>query len=318
VAELPGIGGPLQVGVALGAGSAAALAEIGALEVLAEAAIPIHQVAGTSAGAVVGAALAADRLRGLRECLEGLSRRQVLRLFDVGWPREGFLRGRRALELVSPHLGDRIEALPRPFAAVATDLRTGDEIVVREGPVFDAVRASIAIPGIFTPWRVDGRLLVDGGLVDPVPVSAARALGAAFVIAIQVLPVPTEPAAADDPGPVAPEPGLIDVGWQATRILTAQVASLRLRADRPDYLLQIPVPAVGTFDLHRTAELVEAGRRSAEQALPELQRALSRAIPRPHGWRRWPARSRRLANDLRTALGPALRARLPHVRAVRP
>ena len=164
---------PLRVGIALGAGSAAALAEIGALEVIARAGIPIHCVAGTSAGAIVGAAFAGGNLSALRAGLEGLSRGRVLRLFDPIWPREGLLQGRRALEFIRPYLGETIEEMKLPYAAIATELRSGDEVLLTRGSVYDAVRASIAIPGIFTPWRVGGRLLVDGGLVNPVPVSAA-------------------------------------------------------------------------------------------------------------------------------------------------
>jgi NTE family protein len=301
---------PVRVGVALGAGSAAAMAEIGALEVLVESGVPVHCVAGTSAGAVVGAAFAAGRVSQLREALAGLSRRGVMRLFDPAWPREGFLHGRRALEFIRPHLGESIEALALPYAAVATDLRTGDEVILDRGSVFDAVRASIAIPGIFTPWRVGGRLLVDGGLVNPVPVSAARALGAEFVIALNVLPLRTEPRpvrsvrdllrpvrAADPPAPEADARdlderlGLVEVVWQASRILASQVASHRLRQDPPGHLLQIPLPEIGMFEVHRTGELAELGRRCAERALPELRSALARAVPLGRRLREWPRRA---------------------------
>jgi NTE family protein len=290
----------LRVGVALGAGSAASMAQIGALEVLDEAGIPVHCVAGASAGALVGAAYAAGRLAEFRGSMEGLSRRNVLRLFDVAWPRQGLLHGRRALEFVRSNLGDQIESLGIPFAAVATDLRSGDEVALTHGAVFDAVRASIAIPGIFTPWRVGGRLLVDGALVNPVPVSTARALGAEFVIAISVLPprVRRKPdkvvqeqlqlahaaeAGAGSGDPVEDRLGLVEIVWQASRILASQLASHRLRQDRPGYLLEIPVPEeLGLFDYHRTRELADLGRQCAERALPELRHALARAVP----WRR--------------------------------
>jgi NTE family protein len=301
---------PLRVGVALGAGSAAAMAQIGALEVLAEAGIPLHCVAGTSAGALVGAAYAAGQLAEFRAAMEGLSRRRVLRLFDLAWPREGLLRGRRMLEFVRPHLGDQIEGLALPYAAVATDLLGGDEVTLTSGSVFDAVRASIAIPGIFTPWRVDGRLLVDGALVNPVPVSTARVLGAEFVIAMNVLPLrePREPdrlvhahlqrvheSEAADPAASSDAEldklGLIEIVWYASRILAAQIATSRLRDDRPGFLLQLPVPDLGVFEFHRTAELVDVGRRAAEQALPELRSALAHAIPLRRRLRGWPRRA---------------------------
>jgi NTE family protein len=294
---------PLRVGVALGAGSAASMAQIGALEVLGESGIPIHCVAGASAGALVGAAYAAGQLSEFRDSMGGLSRRGVLRLFDVAWPREGLLHGRRALDFVRTHLGEEIESLSIPYAAVATDLRTGEEVTLTRGSVFDAVRASIAIPGVFTPWRVGGRALVDGALVNPIPVSTAHVLGAEFVIAMSVLPLrdPRRPsrvlrdhledvhaeedARADGesvPDAVGDRLGLVEIVWQASRILASQIAASRLREDRPGYLLEIPVPDLGLFDYHRTRELVDVGRRSAERALPELRVALARAVP----WRR--------------------------------
>jgi NTE family protein len=301
---------PLRVGVALGAGSAAAMAQIGVLEVLAEAGIPIHCVAGTSAGAMVGAALAAARIGEFRAAMEGLSRRRVLRLLDVAWPREGLLHGLRALEFVRPYLGEAIEDLGIPYAAVATDLRSGDEVMLTQGGVFDAVRASIAIPGIFTPWRVGGRLLVDGGLVNPVPVSTARALGAEFVIAMNVLPLRNgqktarvvhdrleqvhardgADALATNGEEIQDKLGLVEIVWHASRILAAQIASARLRDDPAGFLFQIPVPEVGVFEFHRTAELVEVGRRSAEQALPELRAALANAVPLRRRLVRWQRR----------------------------
>jgi NTE family protein len=299
----------LRVGVALGAGSAAAMAQIGALEVLAEAGIPVHCVAGTSAGAMVGAALAAGRLAEFRAAMEGLTRRRVRRLLDLAWPREGLLHGLRALEFVRPHLGEEIEDLDLPYAAVATDLRSGDEVALTSGGVFDAVRASIAIPGIFTPWRFGSRLLVDGGLVNPVPVSTAHALGAEFVIAMNVLPLRDltsqrvsdhlkELQASDGENGSRPEGeaiqdklGLVEIVWSASRILAAQIATARLRDDPPGFLLQIPVPEVGAFEFHRTAELVEVGRRSAEQALPELRAALARTLPIRRRLRRWQRRA---------------------------
>jgi NTE family protein len=278
------------------------MAQIGALEVLGEAGIPIHCVAGASAGALVGAAYAAGQLSEFRDSMAGLSRRGVLRLFDLAWPREGLLHGRRAIDFVRTHLGEEIEALNIPYAAVATDLRNGDEVALTRGSVFDAVRASIAIPGVFTPWRVGDRTLVDGALVNPIPVSTARALGAEFVIAMSVLPlrdprrpsrilqdhledVRAEEEAHDgEPVPDAVDDrlGLVEIVWQASRILASQIAAGRLREDRPGYLLEIPVPNLGLFDYHRTRELVDLGRRTTERALPELRAALARAVP----WRR--------------------------------
>jgi len=225
----------------------------------------------------------------------------VMRLFDLTWPREGFLYGRRALDLIRPHLGERIEALGLPYAAVATDLMSGEEVLLRSGPVFDAVRASIAIPGIFTPWRIDGRVLVDGGLVNPVPVSAAEALGAEFVIAINVLPLrskrartatvratpPPEAGAEPTAGGMEKRLSLIEVVSQASGIFASEVASHRLSENPPGFLIQVEVPEVGMFGVHRTAELAEIGRRRTEDLIPDLRVALDRALPFKRRFSQW-------------------------------
>jgi NTE family protein len=294
------------------------MAEIGVLEVLSQAGVPIHCVAGTSAGAAVGAAFASGGLEGFRDCLSSLTRRGVLGLFDPVWPREGLLHGRRALEFIRTHIGERIEDLPLRYAAVATDLRTGEEVLLRDGSVADAVRASIAIPGIFTPWRIRGRPLVDGGLVDPVPVSAARALGADFVIAVNVLRLRD----ARDPSrstrdhlrmvgrcgnPAAPGDedtkerlGLTEILWQSSNILSSQVASARLREDRPEYVFHLDVPEIGMFDVHRTAELAEIGRQAANEGLPSLLRRIRRAAPLRHRVRQLLRRARESAGTERS------------------
>jgi NTE family protein len=134
-----------SIGIALSSGGAAGLAHIGVLEVLDEAGIAATHVAGSSAGAIVGAAFAADRLSGLRERFLGLRRRQRMRFFDPTWSPGGLFSGRYGMAFVRPFIGDTIETLPRRFAAIATDLSSGRRAVIRSGPVADAVRASVAI-----------------------------------------------------------------------------------------------------------------------------------------------------------------------------
>jgi NTE family protein len=310
---------PLRIGVALSGGGAAALAHVGVLEELIAAGIPVHCVAGTSAGAMVGAAYAADRLAAFRDTMCSLTRRRVLSLFDPTWPRSGLLEGRRSLELVRAHLGERIEGLSRPFAAVATDLRSGAEVVLREGDVFEAIRASIAIPGLFTPQRWRGRLLVDGGLTNPLPVDVARQLGAQFVIAVSVLALPrdslphardsqsltaqllarflelakpsdqseaAEPPTVDESG-VADEIGLIEVLSEATAVVQARIAAARLREQPPDCIVAVPSREIGLFDFHRATEAVDAGRAAAREALPEIRTALLSAEPLYQKLARW-------------------------------
>lgn len=288
------------------------MAHAGVLEVLTEAGIPIQCVAGTSAGAMVGAAFAAGQLMAFRAVMCSLTRRRVFWLFDPTWPRTGLLEGRRPLELIQPYVGERIESLPLTYAAVATDLRSGEEVVLRQGSVAAAIRASAAVPGILTPERWEGRLLVDGGLVNPLPIDVARQLGAEVVIAVSVLSLAqdTPPRASDSgrssltsqwlarafarggnrqaqgveksvtPALRAPEGdgdlGLIDIISRSTSLVQARIAASMLRAQPPDCLISVPLPHIGLFDFHRSSEAIEAGRRAAEEALPAIRDALAR------------------------------------------
>jgi NTE family protein len=295
------------------------MAHVGVLEELAAAGIPIQCVAGTSAGAMVGAAYAADQLGAFRDTMCALTRRRVLSLFDPTWPRSGLLEGRRSLELIRPHVGQRIEGLARPFAAIATDLRSGTEVVMREGDVLEAIRASIAIPGLFTPQRWRGRLLVDGGLTNPLPVDVARQLGAQFVIAVTVLALPedTRPRrgepqrltaqllarfldseeaprleeAEETPGVpegnLADDIGLIEVLSKASSVVQARIAAARLREQPPDCIVAVPSRKIGLFDFHRAAEAVDAGRIALREALPEIRNALLAAEPLYQKLTRW-------------------------------
>lgn len=176
-----------RVGLALGSGSARGLAHIGALRAIQDAGLRVDCVAGTSMGALIGAVFAAGKLDELEATFLSFDWEKVVSFFDVVLPKSGLLDGAKVSALVREYVQSAsIEALPTPFAAVVTDIVSGTEIVIDRGDVIDAVRASIAVPGIFTPVRSNGRILVDGGLVNPVPVSVARALGADFVIAIDL------------------------------------------------------------------------------------------------------------------------------------
>lgn len=175
------------VGLALGSGSARGLAHIGVLRALDEAGVTVDVVAGTSIGALIGAVHAAGKIDLLAETFRAFDWRRMASFFDVVLPTSGLLDGARISAMVRDHVpSEAIAELRLPFAAVATDIATGQEVVIREGDVIEAVRASISVPGILTPVRRDGRFLVDGGLVNPVPVSAARGLGARFVIAVDL------------------------------------------------------------------------------------------------------------------------------------
>lgn len=176
-----------RVALVLGAGGARGLAHIGVIEVLLSRGYEISAVAGSSMGALVGGIHAAGELETYRDWVERLVRNDVLRLLDISFGAPGFIRGERIIATLREMVGEhRIENLPIPYVAVATDLATQREVWFQRGPLFDAIRASIAIPLVFTPHEVQGRELVDGGLLAPLPVAATRAFHCDAVIAVDL------------------------------------------------------------------------------------------------------------------------------------
>lgn len=190
------------LGLALGSGGARGWAHIGVIRALEEAGIQIHAIAGSSIGAFVGAIYAADELDDLEAFVQTLNWRAIVSYFDVVFPSTGLLDGSRIYDLLSEHLYDRqIEDTNIPFCCVATDLETGSPVCLEQGRLADAVRASISMPGIFTPFEHSGRHLGDGGIVNPVPVDVARRLGVDVVLAVNLNhPTPPDeaPAATGD------------------------------------------------------------------------------------------------------------------------
>jgi len=176
-----------RLGLVLGSGSARGWAHIGVLQVLREEGVQPDVVCGASIGALVGAAYAGGELDRFAEWVLGLGMRDVFGFMDFKLS-GGMLKGEKLIAFWRSHFADfDIENSPLPFAAVATDLHSGAEVWLREGSIADAVRASIALPGLFTPVQLqDGRLLVDGGIVNPVPTSLARAMGADIVMAVDL------------------------------------------------------------------------------------------------------------------------------------
>lgn len=178
---------PLKIGVALGSGSARGWSHIGVLKQLMAMGIEPHVVAGTSIGALVGACYAADKLEELESWVVSLGWRDVVSLLDVKFS-GGLIEGRKVFQFFEQHMPElTFEQLGKSFGAVATDLESGREIWLQHGRLAEAVRSSISLPGLFTPYRAkNGRYLVDGGLVNPVPVSLCRAMGADLVIAVNL------------------------------------------------------------------------------------------------------------------------------------
>jgi NTE family protein len=176
-----------RVSLVLGAGGARGIAHIGAIEVLEERGYQLAGIVGSSMGALVGGIHAAGRLREYRDWVSELERSDVLRLLDFSFGFPGLIRGDKLMGVLRELIGEhKIESLDIPFTAVATDLRSQREVWLNRGPLFDAIRASIAIPMLFTPQTIDGRDLVDGGLLAPVPIAATRQVHADLVIAIDV------------------------------------------------------------------------------------------------------------------------------------
>ncbi len=311
-AKSSGRNGPIM-GLALGGGGARGFAHIGILQVLQEAGITAGAVAGTSIGALIGAGYAAGSLERLAEAARSIRLRDIPKLLSPSWSLSGVFSGSNAIEWLSSLIEvERIEALSMPYAAIATDINTGARVVIKRGTLSTAVRASISIPGIFTPIPRGRRMLVDGGIVDPLPVDAARGLGAGFVIAVDLFsddatvdPLPLEkPNSALEPTlgylrrllPAESQPrtrrkrhipNALEVIERTLVISQHELTQARLKSHPPDFLLNPPVGEIGVLDFHRGEEGIELGRESARKHLPELRAALEEHERRHHGWRRW-------------------------------
>ena len=261
----PSTPAPRRVSLALGSGGARGWAHLGALRALRERGIEVAAVAGTSMGALVGVFLAAGRLDALESVASTLDWKQLARFLGEFTPsRSGLTEGHRLLKEAAPLLrAQTFSDLSLPYRAVATDLETGEEAVLSEGPLLPAVRASISIPGLFTPVRLGGRWLVDGGLVNPVPVNVARALAPGLpVVAIDV--TQGMPAA---PSSSAKAPPMTDVLTRTIRIAESRLAAYRRAEDPPDLLVEVPVGPIGTLDFLRAPEASSLGHDATVSAL---------------------------------------------------
>lgn len=300
-----------RIGIALGSGSARGWAHIGVLRALAREGIEPQIIAGCSIGAFVGAVAAADDLDKLGSWVESLGWQEVVGLMDMGL-RGGLIKGDRLIGFFERNFVDRdFVALRHTFGCVATDLQNGHEVWLREGSVSAAVRASIALPGLLTPSWLDGRLLVDGGLVNPVPVSLARAMGADIVIAVDLnsdvvgaawrnRPEPENPPEAasngwsrrllsrfgrngkngdkpDDPPDEAEGlPSMLTVIQGSISIMSVRIARSRLAGEPADVLVSPRLAQLGLMDYHRGSEAIAEGEAAVELMLPALRRALGR------------------------------------------
>ena len=286
-----------RIGLALGSGSARGWAHIGVIRALERAGIAADVVCGTSVGALVGAAHAAGALERLEPWVKGLTWQTVMSLIDVRVS-GGLIEGSKLVEFFRSRFADEgIERLPRAFGCVATDLASGREVWLREGPVIDAVRASIALPGLLTPVLQDGRLLVDGGLVNPVPVSLCRAMGAEVVIAVDLnwdligrrKQVPQQaPTSFSGPGaglidamlarfrtvgPIGASamPSMMDVLTTSLNIMQVRITQSRLAGEPADVMIRPRLSGIAAMDYHRGALAIAEGERAAMQVVPMVQ-----------------------------------------------
>ncbi|MGK2286934.1 patatin-like phospholipase family protein [Pedomonas sp. V897] len=263
---------PPAVALALGGGAALGWAHIGVVRTLVERGVRIDAVAGTSIGAVVAACLAADKLDALEDLARSATALTVLRYLDVSF-RGGVLGGRTIERQLRRHFGNlRLEDLALPCATVAADLISGAEVVLRDGPVVEAVRASLAIPGIFKPVLRDGRMLADGGLVNPVPVSAARQLSACPVVAVNLQGDYVNRAAAAGFRRAAGTTRISAI--RTTRaslgLLLSSLANHVLTANPADVVITPAIGHIEVGDFTRAEELIQAGRRATETAWPQI------------------------------------------------
>ena len=294
---------PPRIGLALGSGSARGWSHIGIIRVLEEAGISPDIVCGTSIGSLVGAAYADGQIERLETWVRGLTWKGVVGLLDFTVA-GGLIMGEKLFTFIRGHFHDKdIAALPKSFGAVATELVTGREVWLREGSMVDAVRASAALPGLFTPSQLDGRLLVDGALVNPVPVSLCRAMGADIVIAVDLnadligrhakgadMPATATPGALTiwdklprglgrlRNGHAAPKdmPSIFDVMSISLNIMQVRITRSRLAGEPADILIRPRLANFALMDYHRAALAIEEGERAAQQALPELKELIGR------------------------------------------
>lgn len=222
-----------RIGLVLGGGAARGWAHVGVIKALEDAGIHPDLVCGTSIGALVGAVYAAGELGRFEQWLLDMNMRNIFSLLDVSM-KGGMLKGEKLIEYFRVHFVDRpIEQLALPYGAVATCLHSGMEVWLREGSAIEAMRASIAFPALFTPVRRDERFLVDGGLVNPVPVSLARAMGAEFVIAVDLNTDLLQPWMR----PEMTKPSLREILSNSINIMQLRIARGRLAGDPADVLI---------------------------------------------------------------------------------
>lgn len=295
-----------RIGLVLGSGSARGWSHIGVIHCLQEKGVPIDIVCGCSVGAVVGGAYAAGILDALEELAREFSWFDFLKFIDVSLSRRGLIEGNRITEFFRNKISNiSIEELPLPYGSVAVDLQTGREISFRKGPLLDAMRASFALPGLFTPFQKGSQWLIDGGLVNPVPVSLCRAMGADVVIAVNLndgileknVPRKSTPNAnptfqeklfdvlksdfiptsfpflkkTDQPETIqCRTPNVIDVIMRSIYIMQDRITRQRMLVDPPDVLISPNLSGISLLEFNKAKETIQEGWLSTNRIMPEI------------------------------------------------
>lgn len=294
----------VRIGLALGGGAARGWSHIGIIHALEELGLRPAVITGCSIGAIVGAAQAAGNLKGLEEWVRSLRRRDVAAFFDIGWGMKGFIDSPRLRDFLHEHVVNReavIEDMGSAYGNVATDLGNGREIWFTEGNVLSSVMASIALPGLFAPVRFNDRWLVDGGLVNPVPVSLCHALGADVVIAVNLnadilgkhlssrkADLAAESGTLDGilstiksyssnliPGNQGDTPpGMFDVLASSINITQDRITRSRMAGDPPDILLEPRLAQIGLLEFHRADEAISEGENCVRRMRPMIEHTM--------------------------------------------
>lgn len=297
-----------KIGIALGGGAARGWAHIGVLRALAQAGIVPDIIAGTSIGAVVGGCFAAGRLDELEGFARDLTKRKIFGYLDFNLSGSGLITGQRVVERLEGHLNNvQIEELPTRFVAVATEFGTGQETWLSRGPLVEAMRASYALPGIFKPVKINNRWMFDGALCNPVPASVCRALGARYVIAVNLnadacgrghrytdLDGAPDAYIGSEPETAKPSrfsarkllqrqlfggpesgPGISTVMVDAFNIVQDRIARSRLAGDPPDVIINPRLAGIGLFDFQAADALISRGMAAAQREVEDIRREIA-------------------------------------------
>jgi NTE family protein len=301
------------VGLALGSGLARGFTHIGAIRALERHGVKPAIVAGSSIGAVVGACYLAGKLDDFEDWALGLTRRRIFSYLDFKVRSPGLIGGNRLFSTMKDHFGDmKIEDLKQPFIAIGSDLITGHEVWLRDGNIIDAMRASFALPGVFAPVDIEGRRLVDGALVNPVPVSPCIAMGARVTIAVDlnadIIGKAAKPGQnyhtvagfdvfnhqdveAEDRSIFSSglakrifrrdpdHPSLFGVMVSALNIIQDRLTRSRLAGDPPDVHIKPRIGHIGLLEFERAKEMIKEGEEAVERKLPEVMAAMEVLLP---------------------------------------